>query len=68
MKKTTSAEIFSAKAQRIFSTVLVLLAAVLVLTAPVGAVDAWDGVSEDGSWYNPIGQIFTIMNGKYLSL
>ena len=39
MKKTTSAEIFSAKAQRIFSTVLVLLAAVLVLTAPVGAAD-----------------------------
>ena len=67
MKKTTSAEIFSAKAQRIFSTVLVLLAAVLVLTAPVGAVDAWDGVSEDGSWYNPIGQIFTIMNGSQLS-
>ena len=67
MKKTTSAEIFSAKAQRIFSTVLVLLAAVLVLTAPVGAVNAWDGVSEDGSWYNPSGQIFTIMNGSQLS-
>ena len=66
MKKTTSAEIFSAKAQRIFSTVLVLLAAVLVLTAPVGAVNAWDGVSEDGSWYNPSGP-FTIMNGSQLS-
>ena len=66
MKKTTSAEIFSAKAQRIFSTVLVLLAAALVLTAPVGAVDAWDGVSEDGSWYNPSNTTFTIMNGSQL--
>lgn len=66
-KETTSAEIISAKTRKIFTVAFVLLAAALVLTAPVGAADAWDGFSEDGSWYNnPSETTFTIMNGSQL--
>jgi len=49
-KETTSAEIISAKTRKIFTVAFVLLAAALVLTAPVGAISDLSG---DGSEIDP---------------
>ena len=68
MKETLQTGILPVKTRRIFSAVIVLLAVALVFTAPAGATYAWDGTSEDGSWYsNPsaTGE-FTIQNGSQL--
>ena len=67
MKETLQTGILPVKTRRIFSAVIVLLAVALVFTAPAGAADAWDGTSEDGSWYsNPSDSEFTIQNGSQL--
>ena len=68
MKETLQTGILPVKTRRIFSAVIVLLAVALVFTAPAGAADAWDGTSEDGSWYsNPsASDEFTIQNGSQL--
>ena len=67
MKETLQTGILPVKTRRIFSAVIVLLAVALVFTAPAGATDAWDGTSEDGSWYsNPSDSEFTIQNGSQL--
>lgn len=50
-KETTSAEIISAKTRKIFTVAFVLLAAALVLTAPVGATIS--DLSGDGSVNDP---------------
>ena len=67
MKETLQTGILPVKTRRIFSAVIVLLAVALVFTAPAGATDAWDGTSEDGSWYSsPSDSVFTIQNGSQL--
>ena len=67
MKETLQTGILPVKTRRIFSAVIVLLAVALVFTAPAGATDAWDGTSEDGSWYSdPNDSEFTIQNGSQL--
>ena len=67
MKETLQTGILPVKTRRIFSAVIVLLAVALVFTAPAGATDAWDGTSEDGSWYSdPNTSEFTIQNGSQL--
>lgn len=67
MKETLQTGILPVKTRRIFSAVIVLLAVALVFTAPAGATNAWDGTSEDGSWYsNPSDSEFTIQNGSQL--
>ena len=67
MKETLQTGILPVKTRRIFSAVIVLLAVALVFTAPAGATDAWDGTSEDGSWYSdPSASEFTIQNGSQL--
>ena len=67
MKETLQTGILPVKTRRIFSAVIVLLAVALVFTAPAGATNAWDGTSEDGSWYSdPHDSTFTIKNGSQL--
>ena len=67
MKETLQTGILPVKTRRIFSAVIVLLAVALVFTAPAGATNAWDGTSEDGSWYSdPNDPEFTIQNGSQL--
>ena len=67
MKETLQTGILPVKTRRIFSAVIVLLAVALVFTAPAGATNAWDGTSEDGSWYlDPNASEFTIQNGSQL--